>query len=335
MHFLKQNKLDDEKIVYPISGAINSQWSPSKTSMTLLQDQVYFCTLTLIFRDIELKHIVSMLNSVTSGLLDVNADKVKKSLSDWMVSFGLKKTAAIKAVVFSGKELKDGDICSILAAEEPWNMVDFTSSYINDRSMNNIAQYSSAKIFASDAVILEIPKEFKGSFENRLFGELATIFVVELHVQRIAFLGYFEEQLDKISVEMNGKSINTLTALNSQVIDAMGLWQTNIYRRILARSLSDEIGKAFKVEQNFKQLTDGKAMLEQLVGILKLNSDEKENKEQNRLLLILATMQVFPFLNSITATVGKNEVKAADLWIGGVSFVLTIFLYFIFKIINK
>jgi hypothetical protein len=81
MHFLKQNKLDDEKIVYPISGAINSQWSPPKTSMTLLQDQVYFCTLTLIFRDIELKHIVSMLNSVTSGLLDVNADKVTKNLN--------------------------------------------------------------------------------------------------------------------------------------------------------------------------------------------------------------------------------------------------------------
>lgn len=326
------NGKESEEINYSMSCVIQSQWMPSHAREGAIKN--FFCTVTLAFNDVDAKDIISILNSITLDRLAIHTNGATKNFDEWLSGFKLKKTAAIKTAVFFSSKPRTDDLCFMLATEVS-RSVDLTSTYIKKRSLTNIAQYSSAKIYASDAVVLEIPKIFKQPFKERLFGELATIFVIELHVQHIAFLGYFESKLDEISNSASEKSLPSIIELNNLVISAMDLWRTSTFRFILARNFYEEIGKAFKVEQNFRQINDGKALLEQLVHILKLTSDEKENRKLNNLLLFLAVMEVFPFLTSVVGSIIQNQITAGDLVIASVSVALTAIFYWLYKSLNK
>lgn len=321
------------------AAAIKTKWHPPGEG----DKNTNYCTLTIVLKELNVD-ILDILNSITKREIFVARKQSHndfENIKDWLIKSGLAQAAPIKSVIFTSEMPSKGRINYILAAEKGNPETSpLSSRYINKCSANNIAQYSSAAVYASDNVVLEIPTPFKPEFDDRLRGELATLFVVELHAQRLAFLSHLNQELEVARRNPEKVDSEKLTAISSDLLNATRLWDTDIYRYILARSFSDEIGGAFKVEDSLLKLSSAKNMFDQLISIIKLNRDEKESKKSakenkkitmllNSLALIQATQfiyQVLIYIYSLGSGANMDKPSMYGVYVGVTSFLLMVFL---------
>lgn len=327
--------------------AIMTKWHSSEDDC--FQVESGYCTLTIIIKDMFV-NILKILNAVPKGeiFISTSQDNNFVEVKDWLGQLGLAQAAPIKSIVFASQHLEKEYINYVLATEtgdpelEP--LKPLSSIYINQCSTNNIAQYSSASVYASDNVVLEIPSPFKDEFKDRLKGELATLFVVELHVQGLAFLSHLDRHLNDAGKNPERVDSDTLTTISTDLFNAARLWDSDIYRYVLAKSFSDAMGKSFKINESLQKLSSSKKMFDQLINIIKLSRDEKESKqseEDNKKITMLLNAvamlqaiqflyQVFIYMFSLNTDTNMEKPNIWGVVIGAASFIALILVIKIF-----
>jgi hypothetical protein len=112
----------------------------------------------------------------------------------------------------------------------------------------------------------------------------------------------------------------------------MMFWDIRNFRYNTAQALADNISIAFGIDRLTKNYEANKLRLEQLINIHSARMNDYENKNINKLLLLLAMLQVIPTLYNISQLIIDGTLKFREIKSAIASVAICFILWLIFKI---
>lgn len=286
---------------------------------------------------VPLIYILDQASSNRIRVRELDEDKFI-SISEYFLSKGINTLGTIRTALFMKEPPSENDMISTLICEAG-SSGKITGKRILTEINNNIAQYSSADIFASDICIIEISKHFDLSYENRLNGQLLTLFILELIQLQEAALTKVSNAIFSMIVNKtyvtDTLALKKMEELTEEYSKAMLLWNIHNFKYRTAQSLADEFSSKFRMEKRFEEFFQYKTVLEQLTSIHANRINISESKILNSILLILAFIQIAPILNNIYQLIYTSQFEVKDIFTSLTSVVSCFMIWLIFRYINK
>lgn len=259
-------------------------------------------------------------------------------LEDYLLTKGIKVYGVPRVALFFKDKPSEKDLISTLLCETE-SPAEITSRKILNVIDENIAQYSSAEIYASETCVVEIPKKYNALYELRLNSQILTLFIVELIQLQEAALKKVSIDIFNIISQKTYKSdilaLRQIETITEDYSKAMLLWDINNFKYRTAQILADEFSKKFEMNKKFDLFFQNKSIVEQLTQVHSNRINISESKLLNQVLLLLAFIQIVPVIYVTVQSVLNAEITLSDM-ISGLSSIVSCFMIWIaFKSINR
>lgn len=275
-----------------------------------------------------------LLENVSSEKLYIQEGRDSLSLANWLEQRHLLSQGTIKSTIFCSRMLdRREDLMMLLACE--W-IRDNTliSRPLVKAAEENIAQYTSAEIYASERALVEFPKEFNDLWEERLVRQSLTLFIVELLVFRDAAINAANNtilfHLERQDLFNTRDAFKWIEDLGQEFSQAITFWNVRNFRFLTAQLLADGISEAFHMEHQMVKYESNKSIFEQLVSVHSSRLQDKENRTINWLLMTLATVQTIPIVYSGVRATIFNGWKEIQPTAAAASFLPWVVIWFVF-----
>ena len=229
----------------------------------------------------------------------------KISLEKWLLVYGLYIMGEHRSIVFSNNKLDTYSRLRYLVAEDnPMGNI-IGSSFLH-MANNNIAQYDTAEVYASEIALVEICHCPKNSPKLRLKEQAIEIFFIELLLLQDASICSVNASIETVLNDELKNSKHTLEELIILVGDlskATKFFDPLNFRYPTVRASSIRIADFFGLPRQKKLLEENKSILEQLINLKSIRLQTKENEIINIILTILAIIQIVPLFLSDSQTI--------------------------------
>jgi len=284
--------------------------------------------------------LLDLLDQVSSDRIQVRSLGGEQfiALSDYFKSLGVIVNGSTRVALFMKSRPTDEHFLLALICE-PESPAKVSGRALTSIINDNIAQYDSADIFASDICIIEIPRQFNLNYEQRLNSQVLTLFIIELiQLQESAINKVCDDINTMISKKMylsDQVALKQIQSVTEEYAKAMLLWDINNFRYRTAQNLANEFSRKFKMEQKFEVFFQYKHIMEQLTQVHSNRINISENKLLNSILLMLAFVQIVPVLYSAMNSLIASSIRITDIISGATSIVSCLMIWIIFRLINK
>lgn len=238
------------------------------------------------------------------------------NISDFLETKGIQICGTPRSAVFLSSRPDDDSFKSLLLGEVE-SPAKITGEKVTPLLIENIAQYSSAQIFASEINLAEIPQYFEIDYERRLGGQTLTLFILELiQLQEAALSGVNTKILNSISDRIylsDSYALKKIEELTEEYAKAMLLWDIRNFRYRTAQQLADELAAKFRMDKKFEIFFSYKNLLEQLTNIHSSRINISETRILNVVLLLLAFIQIAPVIFNISKAFISNDFLKIDV----------------------
>ncbi len=261
--------------------------------------------------------------------------RLRSSLQDWLARHRIRLMGTPRAALFLSERPKDPDMLAQMLAAEAESPAVIVGEGFRNAALRSIAQYQSAQIFVSEAVIVEIPREFLDPYEERLPGQVLTLFIIELILLQDAALSRVGERV-QIELQHAGKhragdELAVIERLGIEFSSAMSLWDIRNFRYRTAQALSDSIGEAFGIGRQMENFQAHRGVLEHLIHIHSARMAEAETRNLNSLLLLLACIQILPTLFVLTIRLIRQDLTVLDIGAALLTGAAILFIVLVFR----
>ena len=236
-----------------------------------------------------------------------------------------------KLMIFASKNLSEFEKIQFFTSEKLEECTITNNCFIT-RANTNIAQYDSANIYASENVIIEIPKNFKVEFTERIKSQILTLFIAEIFIFQAATIFETKKYIEYlIANEHIGKS-NFKESIPILLIKSKRYWDRNQFLYPTARKLAENIGEAMNVSELHLYQTDNEKMLDKLIQMNKLKQEEIESSSLNAILLIISLLGVIPIVSEMVIKIYENKFNSVDVISYMVSIASCFVLWMLYKL---
>jgi gamma-glutamylcyclotransferase (GGCT)/AIG2-like uncharacterized protein YtfP len=284
--------------------------------------------------------LIYLLDQASSGRIRVRelGNEEFIPIDDYLATLGIVISGTVRTALFMRERPTDDDFVSALLCEAE-SHAEITGRKLLEGIRENIAQYSSAEIFASDICVLEIPRCSDLLYENRLKSQLLTLFILEIiqlqeaalkKVSRdvYAMIASKKYESDTVALEEIEKVTETYSA-------AMLLWDINNFKYRTAQALADAFSEKFRMNRRFEDFFKFKSLIEQLTSVHSNRIHIMEGNVLNAVLLILAFIQIVPILNNIYQLIFVGRVTLTDILTAMTSVFSCFLIWLTFRFINR
>ncbi|MEI6606605.1 MAG: gamma-glutamylcyclotransferase family protein [Verrucomicrobiota bacterium] len=261
--------------------------------------------------------LIYLLDQASSGRIRVRELGHDKFIliDDYLASIGMIASGTVRTALFMREHPTACDFISALLCEAE-SQAEITGRKLLEGIRENIAQYSSAEIFASEICVLEIPKWFDLLYENRLKSQLLTLFILEIiQLQEAALKKVSRDVYSMIAskkYESDTVAMEEIEKVTETYSAAMMLWDINNFKYRTAQGLADGFSEKFKMSLRFEDFFKFKSLIEQLTSVHSNRIHIVKGNVLNAVLLILAFIQVVPIVNNIYHLIFAGRVTLTD-----------------------
>ena len=246
-------------------------------------------------------------------------------------NYKIKVLSTPKLTVFASKELTEFQKLQFFVVEELEGIQIINESFIK-RANTNIAQYDSAKIYASENVIIEIPKNFKLCYKDRIESQILTLFVAEIFIFQSATIFETKKYIEDLIANEDISKKKFKESVTVLLIKSKRYWDRNQFLYPTARKLAENIGEAMKVDELHSYQDENEKMLDKLVQMNKLKQEEIESSSLNAILLIISLLGVIPIVSEMVIKIYDKKFNSVDAISYIISILSCFFLWILYKI---
>ena len=245
-------------------------------------------------------------------------------------NYQIKILSQPKLMIFASKELNELEKLQFFVSEE-LEEYKVTNPSIIKRANTNIAQYDSAKIYASENVILEIPRKFYASFRKRVESQILTLFIAEIFIFQAATIFETKKYIEDLMANDDMSKSEFKESITVLLIKSKRYWDRNQFLYPTARKLAENIGEAMRVDELHLYQDENERMLDKLVQMNKLRQEEIESSSLNAILLIISLLGVIPIVSEMVIKIYENKFNSID----AVSYMISIASCFVLWMVYK
>ena len=243
------------------------------------------------------KELTVFYDNMTKGKLYINGMEIKLYLSE---KYGIRQSGSAHSLTFTNKEFSPDYMCSLLSNEAYMHSV---NSKIIDKDLkyaatNNLEVFEFKNLYAFATSIVCVLKNYYNSFEERIFDEVQTVFIVEIIMLQDASLIRVNDEITDQIENTTSLSLKKIEEINFQFAKTIKLWDFNLYIYPLTRKQADIIYKAFNIDKVYGVFLKNKSLLEHIINTHNSIINEKEARILNIVLVVLATTQAAPIVIS-------------------------------------
>lgn len=280
----------------------------------------------------------NVLFNLRANLLRIQHEYGTNGLREWLDTMGIQIFGTPRSVVFTSSKIPDEQILNALVTEAtPMGKI-IGSEFISILN-TNLAQYDTARVYASEVCLIELNKTMEENHIKRISSQAIEIFFIELILLQDAAISRISS---RIKQELDNESNNPGKNDSSQVLDLLACETSQAvlffdYNQFLfptVRLSAENIANSFGMRKLLVQHNRYKEILEQLISIHKSRMEELDNRTINILLLILAMAQVVPVFYEIVKTITQGSIQTQDIFVslGSIGICFSLWIFFtIFK----
>ena len=255
-----------------------------------------------------------------------------KRINQWLKNSGLHISGKPKVCIFSQATIDLEKRIQLLVCEQEL-IGKVKDPYFKQLASNDIAQYDSAEIYASETCLIEIAKTFEHDYLKRMNNHIFTLFVVELIVFQDASVTTLNNSVDaEIDRQRKNPAINGSIAIIEKLLNetagSLQFWDVRKFKYPTAEQLAINIADAFRIQKMHDTYERNKDKLEQLINVKTLKLSEKDNKMTSNLLLLLALIQVIPTLYLVFTAFITGGYDVMKIY-SGLASTITVFVVWI------
>lgn len=238
----------------------------------------------------------------------------EQSVEEWLSKMGIKPYGSARSVIFSYEELTDKIILNALVLEARPSG-DICGSGFVKKLDENLAQYNTAQVYASETCLIEVVKNCPTDMFDRITGQTVELFFIELLLLQDAAVSKMNS---KIISQLNKESMGSGTA-NSSILEELVVesaqsilfFNLNEFLFPTVRMSAENVAKCFGIDRVMANHEKYTKILEQLISMQEQKYERIENASMNALLLILSFGQALPiFMSAYNALIsGSFSVK--------------------------
>jgi len=284
--------------------------------------------------------LLNFLDQVVSNRIRVRELKNENfiMLNDFLKSKGIIMSGVPRVSVFFKEKPQNHELLSTLVCET--DSPSLISSKILRQILNeNIAQYDSAEIYASNNCVVEIPKKFNNLYSIRLDNQILTLFIIELiQLQEAALKKVSDDiytMISKKHYQNDVFALKQIEKVTEEYSKAMLLWDINCFKYRTAQILANEFSRKFEMNEKFEVFFQNKKLIEQLTQVHSNRLNISENKMLNQVLLLLAFIQIVPVIFLTAQTLLTSKLQLNDLISGLTSIISCFMIWLIFKYLYR
>lgn len=227
---------------------------------------------------------------------------------------GLRQHGSRRSMVFSYEKLSEEQLLNVLVNEE-FPMGKIMGSHFKEIIQNNVAQYDTAEVYVSEVTMIEITDRIPDSLMDRIASQAVEIFFVEmLLLQDAAVSKMYERVQEEIEKERRSPFRKDTGKVFEQLLEdssyALNFTDYQQFYYPTVRVSAWKIAEAFGIDAIREKYNRSKEILENMIDRHNAELAKHEDKNENRLLLILAVISGIEPLQIGLNLLLKNEAAA-------------------------
>lgn len=278
-----------------------------------------------------------IISHYTYGSLNIVYNGQQLTCSEFLAKLSIEDYGQKRSMVFSDENTSFDEIVNALINEEypDGKLV----GSLADQAKNNLAQYDTAKVYASRSTMIEVcsEKTWQNEYSDRIAFQVTEVFLLELLLILDASIDkiYYEILEDEkklrsgASTKSSKKKLDEITYEMSWTVRFSDF---NRFRYPTTRESANVLSKAFGIDDIFKKYENNRKLLSEMIQI----SSEKESKERdkvkNRFLFFITALSMISAVNGALDKLNKGDYKDYNYFI---AIAIVLACYGIFKLITK
>ncbi len=311
----------------------NIKYQPAIANL-LVHNQTDLCIVEIYIPNIAVSAQRVLSNYCGNNLMLLKEDKVI-SLEEYLESYGISAYGGKRSMVFVQEKIDDANLLNLLVNEET-PMGNIMGKHFKDIISNNLAQYDTAKVYASTTTMVEIVKKYTPNLFLRIESQAIEIFFVEMLLLQDAAVSKMYQKVKKSVVDerKNPYSKSTKEIINELTLEmshAIDFADYNQFYYPTVRVSAEKVAEAFGINYIISKFEENKALLQQMVNSHTKKVNEKENKIKNSLLLIISLFSGINVSALFIRSVFDLGADAFSYWISITAVLSGIIIYIIAK----
>ena len=225
---------------------------------------------TLAFPNLALP-VTHLLDQMSRNEILMDDQGEKKFLLDWLdVNYGLKRMGMCRSFTNLTSEIEVQELMYLLANEANGSQVmkhRLIGSCFEEAAKKNVAQYDMSEVYVQEGSIVQIYKESKDRYEDRIADHVLTLFIMELILMQVAAISRVSHRVSKELHEKSDISLKFIEELNLDFSKTMFLWNLYYSKYSATQELVNSFIKGFKIREQLDIYTNNKSYLEGLINV--------------------------------------------------------------------
>jgi gamma-glutamylcyclotransferase (GGCT)/AIG2-like uncharacterized protein YtfP len=287
---------------------------------------------TLFFPNMKLP-VTHILDQMSRNEIIIAEEEKQVYLLDWLhKKFGLKRMGMSRSFTNLSKEIDKLDLMYLLANEVNGSkMIEYKlmGEDFRNAAKLNLAQFDMSEIYVHETSVVQILKDYKDRFEERLYNQALTLFIMELVLMQDVAVARVSH---KVSLELKRQSnisLKVIEEINFEFAKTMFLWNLNQFKYSATQTMVNSIIKGFKLKDQLEAYKINKEFLVHLINVHSARNTDRKTLLLNICVIFLTLSQVLPIYYDISRKVLFGKIEAFDIRFGIISTVAVAIIFII------
>ncbi|HQC54783.1 MAG TPA: hypothetical protein PKX91_03555 [Clostridia bacterium] len=286
----------------------------------------------------------ALLSKYCSNELFVEIDNKTLLIEEYLKELSITIYGSKRSLVFcyddmneSEKDTKDRTQLLNLLVNEEKPMGAIKGKHFIDIIDNDMAQYDTARVYASETTLVEITKERPNEVFDRIASQALEIFFIEMLLLQDAAVSRLNTRVKKevIIERKNPLRKNQKEIINDLLHEMSYAINFADYKQFYfptVRVSAEKVTKAFGIDYITNKYEQNKILLERMIASHQRIVEEKENLLKNSLLGIITLLSAAKTVNEAINLATHRKIESFSFWI---SLAITIAGGVLYFILNK
>jgi len=287
---------------------------------------------TLVFPDTPLS-VTHLLDQMSRDEILIEEQNETINLLDWIsTKYGLRRMGLSRSFTNLSSRVDVEDLMYLLANEVNGSrMIEYKliGRSLKEAAENNIAQFDLSEVYVNECSVVQIYKDYKKLYEDRIYDQALTLFIMEIILLQDVAVSRVNE---RVSNELNRKSdisLKVIEELNLNFAKTMFLWNLNHFKYSATRAVVSSFVNGLKIHEQIEIYRTNKEFLEDLINVYTARRTNRMSFFLNIVILFLTLSQVLPIYYDISKKVVEGSVTPFDIGFGMISlFIVCSLLFF-------
>lgn len=286
--------------------------------------------------------VSQLLDRVSQDNLVVrHEDHSIQTLKDLLAEkFQINAFSTAAKVCLSTRNAIHKDVLPYYLANETFNSNDMQaqiiSSELQQKTLNNVAQYNSSDLFVGRHSVLRIDKRQGSNVYPELQSDSTFIFIIEALLFKEAAVLRTNQQVLRAISKAELLSLKTMEKVTSSFAVTMPFWDIRIFKYLTAQHLANHLEKNFGIDKHFDLYEKNQQFLQHKINIRQGIEEDSKNKVLYLIAIVLFIFEISPYLfNLFNRVLGDKGLKSTEvlavLGAGTTTGLITLILVLIIK----